>query len=178
MLKGGMKKQARNFNPRLLKASVFGANDGIITTFAIIAGSAGASLSPRVILILGFANLFADGFSMASGSYLGAKSEQEFEKAENNNAPKIGSPWVHGFVTFISFNVAGLLPLTPYVLGLNNRFPFSAAIVVLSLFVIGASRSKFTRKNWLTGGFEMLLIGGFAALVAYLIGFGLDKYVI
>lgn len=40
---------------------MFGANDGIITTFAVVSGVVGASLSNRIILILGFANLVADG---------------------------------------------------------------------------------------------------------------------
>jgi len=61
---------------------VYGANDGIITTFAIIAGVAGASLASKVVLILGFANLLADGLSMAIGNYLGIKSELEYAQRE------------------------------------------------------------------------------------------------
>ncbi len=65
-----------------LKDFVYGANDGIITTFAVVAGVAGADLSATVVLILGFANLFADGFSMAMSNYLGEKSSREFVEAE------------------------------------------------------------------------------------------------
>ncbi|WP_415281105.1 VIT1/CCC1 transporter family protein [Candidatus Nitrososphaera sp. FF02] len=61
---------------------VYGATDGAVTTFAIVAGVIGASLEPAIVLILGFANLFADGFSMAVGNYLGTKSQREYiEKA-------------------------------------------------------------------------------------------------
>lgn len=63
---------------------VYGANDGIITTFAVVAGVAGASLSSAVVLILGFANLLADGLSMAIGNYLGTKSEQSYIKSERD----------------------------------------------------------------------------------------------
>lgn len=60
---------------------VYGGIDGSVTTFAIVAGSVGADLDASVVLILGFANLFADGFSMSVGAYLAAKSEkQNFEK--------------------------------------------------------------------------------------------------
>ena len=45
---------------------VYGANDGIITTFAVVAGVSGASLPARTVLILGFANLIADGFSIGT----------------------------------------------------------------------------------------------------------------
>jgi VIT1/CCC1 family predicted Fe2+/Mn2+ transporter len=56
---------------------VYGATDGAMTTFAVVAGVIGAALSPSIVLILGFANLFADGFSMAIGNYLGSKSQRE-----------------------------------------------------------------------------------------------------
>jgi VIT1/CCC1 family predicted Fe2+/Mn2+ transporter len=61
---------------------VYGGLDGIITTFAVVSGVAGAELGTGVILILGLANLFADGFSMATGAYLSTKSEQEFYDKE------------------------------------------------------------------------------------------------
>lgn len=61
---------------------VYGAIDGAITTFAIVTGVIGASLSPSVIIILGFANLLADGFSMAIGNYLAVKTQNEFIQRE------------------------------------------------------------------------------------------------
>jgi VIT1/CCC1 family predicted Fe2+/Mn2+ transporter len=62
---------------------VYGGIDGSVTTFAVVAGSAGANLDSSIIIILGFANLIADGFSMSVGSYLSNKSETEnFEKHE------------------------------------------------------------------------------------------------
>lgn len=60
---------------------VYGGIDGSVTTFAVVAGSAGANLDSSVVIILGFANLIADGFAMSIGSYLSNKSEQQnFEK--------------------------------------------------------------------------------------------------
>lgn len=60
-----------------LRDWVFGGIDGAVTTFAIVAGVAGASLSTNIILILGAANLLADGFSMAAGNYSGVKAERD-----------------------------------------------------------------------------------------------------
>jgi len=60
---------------------VYGGIDGSITTFAVVAGAVGAGLDNSIIIILGFANLFADGFSMSIGAYMSAKSEkQNFHK--------------------------------------------------------------------------------------------------
>lgn len=60
-----------------LRDWIYGGIDGTVTTFAVVSGVVGGQLSPLVILILGFANLLADGFSMAAGNYLGTKSEVE-----------------------------------------------------------------------------------------------------
>lgn len=65
-----------------LADAVLGATDGIVTTFAVVAGAAGAHLSSGVVLIMGLANLLADGFSMAVGNYLGARSQQDFWREE------------------------------------------------------------------------------------------------
>jgi VIT1/CCC1 family predicted Fe2+/Mn2+ transporter len=57
---------------------IYGSIDGTVTTFAIVAGVIGASLSPGIILILGFGNLFADGFAMAAANYHASKTKHQF----------------------------------------------------------------------------------------------------
>jgi VIT1/CCC1 family predicted Fe2+/Mn2+ transporter len=71
------KRLASGPNASYLRDWVYGGIDGTVTTFAIVAGSIGADLSATIILILGAANLFADGFSMAAANYSGSKSEIE-----------------------------------------------------------------------------------------------------
>lgn len=63
---------------------VYGALDGIVTTFAVVSGVEGASLPVGVIIIMGFANLLGDGTSMALGNYLSTKSEMEFIRRERS----------------------------------------------------------------------------------------------
>ena len=72
-----------------LKEIVYGGNDGIVTTFAVVAGFAGASKDPAqsalpvaAVLLFGLANLFADGLSMSLGSFLSLRAEQEVYKSE------------------------------------------------------------------------------------------------
>lgn len=68
---------------------VYGGVDGSVTTFAVVAGAVGAGLENRVILILGLANLLADGFSMSVGSYLshqsGLQSFENLRRIEETN---------------------------------------------------------------------------------------------
>lgn len=72
-----------------LRDFVYGGIDGAVTTFAVVAGTVGASLPARIVLILGAANLIADGFSMAASNFLGTRTEREdykrLEKIENRH---------------------------------------------------------------------------------------------
>ena len=65
-----------------LKPIIFGGLDGILTSFAIVAGSAGGRLPPSVVLILGFSNIFADALSMGVGEFLSSKAENEWILSE------------------------------------------------------------------------------------------------
>lgn len=79
---GGGSREKHKSAGSSIKSAVYGGLDGIITTFAVVAGVAGADLGPGIVLILGFANQLADGLSMAIGDYLGTKSEKEYQAAE------------------------------------------------------------------------------------------------
>jgi VIT1/CCC1 family predicted Fe2+/Mn2+ transporter len=60
-----------------LRDFVYGGIDGAVTTFAVVAGTIGAGLPVKIVLILGTANLLADGFSMAASNFLGTRAERE-----------------------------------------------------------------------------------------------------
>jgi len=88
-----IKNNSESSKSSYLSDFVYGGIDGSVTTFAVVAGVVGASLSPSIVLILGFANLFADGFSMAVGNYLSTKSKREYiekiRKAEEVSVRRI-----------------------------------------------------------------------------------------
>lgn len=73
--------------------AVLGGVDGCITTFAVVSGSVGAGFPSSVAVILGFANLFADGFSMAVSNYESSKAEVEFiesiRKSESHHIEQV-----------------------------------------------------------------------------------------
>lgn len=73
-----------------LKDFVYGAVDGAVTTFAVVSGVAGAQLSPAIVIIMGLANLLADGFSMAVSNYLGTRTENQLlEKTREQELKQI-----------------------------------------------------------------------------------------
>lgn len=224
-------EEHRHEHGQYIKSAVYGGLDGIITTFAVVAGVAGAALSSGVVLILGFANLIADGLSMAIGDYLSSKAELEYEHAERQRelwevehfpegektelievyvqkgippedartvvdiisrhkeawvdimmteelgiVPSDGSPVKNALVTFLSFAGFGLVPLLAYVVArlvpvaTFNTFAVACVSTAVTLFVLGALKVKVTERNWILSGLETLLVGGAAALAAYLVG--------
>ena len=177
-----------SFDPRLLKSAVFGANDGIVTTFAVVAAVVGASLSPSIVVILGIANMIADGLAMGLGDYLGERSERLMRLKDDGKTSQdklvLGDGlWHTGLVTFVAFVVAGSLPILPFVLGAVGvpiaaswQFPLSILATGLALFTVGVIRTKFTPCHWWRGGLEMLGIGAIAATVAYVLGAWIEQY--
>lgn len=161
-----------------IRSAVLSANDGVITTFAVVSGSLGASLSPSIVVILGLANLLADGLSMSTGSYLGVKSEIEFEQNEGSKKIVGKRPLINGVVSFLSFGFVGFIPLISYVFKMDNSFVVSSVLVVFSLILVGMARGWVTNKNILRTATENLLIGGAAALVAFYVGGLAKKYLI
>ena len=150
---------------------VYGANDGIITTFAVVAGVSGGDLSLRVVLIIGAANLFADGLSMGVGNYLSVRSHESVLEAQDLPEEE-ASPARHGMATFAAFVLAGVVPLVPYMIPALqvDRFALSIVLTLVALFGVGASRALIANVTWWRGGLEMLGLGAIVAAAAYASG--------
>ena len=208
-----------------LKDVVFGAIDGAVTTFAIVAGVVGANLPLKVIVALGIANVLADGFSMAAGNYSGTKAElddmrrlREVEERHIREAPdgeraelreilaqkglsgevltaavdaisQKREVWIDmmlveeyglspndphpmraAIATFTAFLLAGLVPLLPYLVGADQPFRWSIAMTALTFMAVGALKSRWSLAPWWRSAGETLLIGGAAAMIAYVVG--------
>lgn len=225
------KRLQNNTTHSYLKDFVYGAVDGTVTTFAVVSGVAGAQLPASIVIIMGLANLLADGFSMAVSNYLGTRTENELlektraeelrqirlypegekeeirqifaakgftgehlEKAvdvitsnpslwantmlqEEHNLSLYGAEaWKAALATFTSFVLIGIIPVFPFLwnYGFEDSFgqPFvwSSILTGLAFFGIGTIKSRFVGKNWYSSGLETLLLGGGAAVLAYLAG--------
>lgn len=146
---------------------VYGANDGLITTFAVVAGVIGGGLSPRAMLIIGAANLVADGLSMGVGNYLSIRSHESALAAQNRPEEE-SRPARHGFATLLSFVAAGAVPLAPFAFGLSEHgLAWSVFLTFAMLFTVGALRGLVTIERWWVAGIEMLLLGLAVAVAAY-----------
>lgn len=159
-----MKDTVRHY----IRDLIYGANDGILTTFAVIAGVTGGTLSAGTVLIVGLANLLADGLSMGVGNYLGIQAEESVRTAEGL-AERESRPARHGAATFLAFVVAGAVPLIPYLVPgvTTSRFGWAAVAALVTLFVVGAARAVVTADLWWQAGLQMLALGAAVAAVAY-----------
>jgi VIT1/CCC1 family predicted Fe2+/Mn2+ transporter len=151
-----------------IRELVYGASDGLVTTFAVVAGVAGGGLSVSVVMICGVANLLADGLSMAVGTYLSIRSNESVLEAQNLPEEE-AYPARHGIATFIAFVAAGTVPLLPYTFGslMPDKLAWSAVFTLVTMFVVGALRSTISVTRWWRGGLEMFALGGVVAAVAY-----------
>ncbi len=215
-----------------LRDGVLGAIDGTVTTFAVVAGTVGAALPGGVVIILGMANLVADGFSMAVSNYLGIRAEEDqdqqtevgeqqavrddpvrardrvrriyqrkgfagddLERAvdvitsdpqvwvetlvheEHGIAQRDARPFRAGAATFIAFTVVGFLPLAAFIVEalwpgtVGDPFVWSAVMTAIAFFLVGVVKARVVSQSWLRGGTETLIIGGSAAVLAYVVGF-------
>jgi len=207
---------------------IFGANDGLVSTLAFVAGVVGAITNPSIVLLSGVAELFAGTISMAVGSYQSSKSELEVleregqrKKVKKGKTPEeereelikfyeaegfkrgeaeaivdrvikekelplqattieqlglapeeLGKPVKAGVLCGVSFGLAALVPILPFVLPIGIWDALVASVIgtVATLFGVGAMKTIFSRRNWVRSGLEMMGIGASAAAITYLIG--------
>jgi VIT1/CCC1 family predicted Fe2+/Mn2+ transporter len=180
MVKRNLEKEVRKEERRYLPEFVYGGIDGAITTFAVVSGSIGASLTSGIILILGLANLLADGFSMAVSNYLSVKSQTELHKGHKDykQIANLGKhPMKTSIATFISFLIIGIIPLISFLLALlipslkQNQFEYSFILTGIALAIVGYVKGSIINKHPIKSSMETLLIGGFAAILSYLVGY-------
>lgn len=160
----GLPATARHY----IRDLVYGANDGIITTFAVVSGATGGALSAAAVLIIGAANLAADGMSMGVGNLLSIRAHERVRAAQGLPEEE-AYPWKHGTATLLAFVAAGAVPLLPFAFAAEtgNRAVWSSALTFATLFGIGAARATLTRERWWMAGSETLGLGALVAGAAY-----------
>lgn len=178
-----MKEKITQKFQKYLWEFVYGGIDGCVTTFAVVAGSVGAGLEARIILILGFANLFADGFSMSIGAYLSSKSEKEQAQKNKEDISQLKLPLATALATFISFLTVGIIPLTIYIIDafiypIANSFLWASILTFTGFALIGFLKSLVSEKSKIISILETLLLWALAAGVAYYVWDVLEKIIV
>ena len=149
----------------MLSEFVYGGMDGVLTTVAIIAGILGADISTKYALILGLANILADGFSMGISRY---NSLVDIESG--NSELSRTSPLLSGLATFVFFVMMGPIPLFPFLINVEKEnigkwLMFSSFTAFL---LIGSIKGLYS-KNMMKSIFEVVVIGSIGASISYFV---------
>ena len=176
-----------------LRPAVFGAMDGLVSNFALMAGVAGGTAAAgggrAAIVLAGLAGLAAGAFSMAAGEYTSVASQSELAeevarqlgrnpeaalevhaREELGLAPgELPNPWVAAGSSFLAFALGALIPLLPYMFGAQTLL-ISAVLSVIGLFLAGVLVSRVTARSWWFSGTRQLVVGVLAALVTFGVG--------
>jgi VIT1/CCC1 family predicted Fe2+/Mn2+ transporter len=211
-----------------LRASVFGANDGLVSNASLVLGVAGAGAANGYVLMTGVAGLLAGALSMAAGEYVSVRTQREMyeyqialerdelaeypdEEAEELaliyeargvgieqarelsrsllsrpeqaldvlareelglNPDDLGSPWQAATSSFLAFAGGAAIPLLPFIVHVPKVSPLTAtvALTCVALFAVGMVLSLFTGRDAFRGALRMVLIGGGAGAVSFLVG--------
>lgn len=152
-----------------LRASVLGANDGIVSTAAVVTGVAGVTTATMPILISAIAATIGGATSMALGEYVSVSSQKDTEQA--HGIEETVNPITAAVTSFVAFFLGALLPVLAAVLTPTSARVASIYVVTLiALGFTGAVAAKLSNTN-VTRSVTRLVIGGTLALtITYVIG--------
>ena len=146
-----------------IRSSILGGVDGVITSFAIVAASDAGRLGNRIVVIVGFASLFADATSMAISEFLAVRTD-----AAVREDGRLLYPVLSGASCFAAFVACGLVPLLTYLA--TTSLLSCASFSVTTLMLLGATRARVTSVPLLGALLETASLGGVAGGIAYGVG--------
>lgn len=148
-----------------LRAAVLGANDGIVSTAAVLVGVAGATSNPQTIAMSGLAAVIGGAVSMALGEYVSVSSQRDSERAMGMS--QLVNPWSAGIASFISFILGAVLP---FAAALFAPVAVIFGVTFVALALTGALSAHLSNVPK-TRAMLRIVIGGMAALaVTFAVG--------
>jgi VIT1/CCC1 family predicted Fe2+/Mn2+ transporter len=152
----------------IVRNFTFGVEDSLVSTVGLLAGIAIASVDAKTIVLTGTVLIFVEAFSMGVGSLL---SEQSVEEYQSNKEVALSKPIVAATVMFVSYVLAGLIPLAPYVFSTSRLAVWwSVGLTLLSLALLGALNAHIFRVRVWKDALITLVMGGLAIGVGIGVG--------
>jgi len=161
-----------------LREIVFGFQDGIVSTMGVIIGIASGTQNRFTVILAGLVVISVESLSMAAGTYLSSKTEEEFLAHKSKSSPhaRLHRQSLKGvksdtFFMGLAYILGGSIPLLPYFfVPIKTGIMFSILFSLIGLLSIGVWKAKITKTSPLKGALEMAIISLLAAGVGYLIG--------
>lgn len=155
-----------NLQPIHIRNLIFGVEDSLVSTVGLLSGIAVAGVSQQTLILTGVILILVEGFSMGIGSFLSESTAAEADHA-SGKGPREGS-----IIMFVSYIIAGLIPLTPYfVMYSDNTVWVSIGLSLISLLVLGAVAGDLLKISIWHNAWRTLLLGGLAIIVGTVVGY-------
>lgn len=149
-----------------LRAGVLGANDGIVSTAAVVVGVAGATADSHAIAMSGLAAVVGGAVSMALGEYVSVSSQRDSERAMGYDDEEQVNPWSAGIASFLSFLLGAILPFAAALLAPAAwRVAAIFGVTLIALALTGTLSAKLGDAP-VGRAVTRILVGGTLALAA------------
>lgn len=150
-----------------IRSSVFGFEDALVSTTGVIVGIATGTSNKQFIILAAFVTIAVEAVSMAAGQFLSERTLHQMQKGKHRDSLSVGS-----FVMFLSYFLGGILPVSPLLfLPLPIALIPTLFLAFLGLFVLGFAKGRFVKVPPARSAFEMLFIGGLAAVIGIIAGY-------
>lgn len=147
---------------------VFGVEDSLVSTVGLLSGIAIASVPRQTIILTGVVLIFVEAFSMGVGSFLSEHSAEEYMHQYKGSAKRSA---IGAGVMFLSYMLAGLVPLTPYIIfDYSIALRWSIIFSLCALLLLGIISGEIFKIHAIKNGIVMLVLGGVAIAVGILVG--------
>lgn len=163
-----MAKKLKSTAEVYLRNFIFGVEDSLVSTVGLLSGIAVAGVSTATIFTTGVILVLVEAFSMGVGSFLAEDSTEDLiEKKKKTDKSAISG----GVVMFVSYAIAGIIPLLPYVLfSKETAFAVSVSLTLVALFGLGAISAAQYKGKVVKRGVKTMVLGGLAIAAGVLIG--------
>jgi VIT1/CCC1 family predicted Fe2+/Mn2+ transporter len=151
-----------------LRSILFGIEDSLISTTGLIAGISIGSDNNKFVILAVIVSISIEAVSMGVGEYLSDDTVKDIDKLKRNK----DNPLLSGLLMFISYVLAGMIPLLP---ALFIPFPTSLLLSIIfafiAFFLLGYIKGKLVHVSPIKGGIKILTVGGIATILGLLLGF-------
>lgn len=145
---------------------MFGFNDALVSTTGVIVGISTGTGNKEVVILAGVVTILVEALSMGSGQYLSSKSAHQLDKSDSFRVPVIS-----GFIMFVAYFLAGLVPLLAIILSPLSYGRNVAIVAALAcLLVLGYVKGKIVNVSPLRSAAEVFIIGGIATAIGIIAG--------
>jgi VIT1/CCC1 family predicted Fe2+/Mn2+ transporter len=157
-----------HLNKEYSRSIIFGIEDSLVSTTGLIVGLSVGTSDKKIVILGGLVAIAIEALSMGAGEYLSDDAVNEADKNKDSEE----KPVISGILMFVSYLLAGMVPVAPVLLlGEDNYIYFTIGFALIGLFILGYLKGRLLKTRPLKGAFKILVVGGIATLLGVIVGY-------